>query len=140
MLKKTQFCYLFLLAMPIAAQAPQTLNQPVPITKISITSSGKQMYETYCAVCHGSTGIGNGPAATALKSTPANLTKLSANNKNVFPTEHVAAVLRFGVSNPAHGTPGMPIWSDLFSLNNSPDETNLRIRKITDYIKTMQGK
>jgi mono/diheme cytochrome c family protein len=35
---------------------------------------GKALYETNCAMCHGATGKGKGPAAAALSSEPADLT------------------------------------------------------------------
>jgi mono/diheme cytochrome c family protein len=37
-------------------------------------ASGKQIYMTTCAPCHGTTGRGDGPAASALNPKPANYT------------------------------------------------------------------
>lgn len=37
-------------------------------------ASGKQVYMTTCAPCHGTTGRGDGPAASALNPKPANYT------------------------------------------------------------------
>jgi mono/diheme cytochrome c family protein len=34
-------------------------------------SSGKEMFTSYCAPCHGKSGKGDGPAAAALKQPPA---------------------------------------------------------------------
>src|SRR5579872_6323354 len=48
----------------------------VPITNAPSTS-GKEMFKSYCAVCHGVDGKGNGPAASAMKTTPADLTALA---------------------------------------------------------------
>src|ERR1019366_10393602 len=83
-----------------------------PIQQTS-AASGQQMYVTYCAVCHGADGRGNGPAARALKAPPADLTTLSQRNGGVFPENHVNSVLQFGSENPAHGSADMPIWGDL---------------------------
>jgi hypothetical protein len=47
----------------------------IPVTKTSPTS-GRQMFSSYCAPCHGVDGRGHGPAATALKTPPADLTGL----------------------------------------------------------------
>jgi mono/diheme cytochrome c family protein len=133
---------LFIAAMmivPMNAQQSTTKTNAV-VTKPTQVTDGKQMYTNYCASCHGATGIGNGSAAAALKSAPANLTLLTANNKGVFPGDHVSAVLQFGATNPAHGSTDMPIWGDLFSTMgpDGRDQAKLRIRNISDYLKTLQ--
>ena len=43
----------------------------------SNSTSGKQMFGDYCAPCHGLSGKGDGPAASALKIPPADLTQLA---------------------------------------------------------------
>ena len=48
----------------------------IPVNKTSPTD-GKQMYTSYCAPCHGVDGKGNGPAASALKARPTDLTELA---------------------------------------------------------------
>ena len=93
--------------------------QQVPITPTS-PASGKQMYNTYCATCHGLDGKGNGPAAIALKQGPTDLTTLSRSNGGKFPESHIYSVLRFGVDTPAHGSQDMPVWGPaLHSLSLS---------------------
>ncbi len=42
--------------------------------KADAAASGKQLYTTTCAPCHGTTGRGDGPAAVALNPRPANYT------------------------------------------------------------------
>jgi mono/diheme cytochrome c family protein len=122
-------------------------QQPTPkinSTTIQPTSatSGQQMFTTYCAVCHGASGIGNGPAAAALKVPPANLTLLSQNNGGSFPSNHVTSVLKFGTAIPAHGSAEMPIWGDeMRTLNPTQVDDSLirlRILNLTNYLKQMQ--
>jgi mono/diheme cytochrome c family protein len=124
-----------------AAQQPGSKIEKVPIQQTSMTS-GEQMFTTYCATCHGAAGIGNGPAAKALKVPPANLTTLSQRNGGVFPADHVISVLKFGMSNPAHGSPEMPVWSDLLRTLNQQSrddgEVRLRISNLTSYLKQIQ--
>ena len=55
--------------------------------------SGRALYGDYCAGCHGSGGIGDGPAAKGLGKTPADLTMLAARNGGVFPRVHVMSVI-----------------------------------------------
>jgi mono/diheme cytochrome c family protein len=121
---------------------PNATVNPVPIRPTS-PASGQQIYTTYCAACHGATGAGNGPAARALKTTPADLTLLSQRNHGAFPTPRVMSVLQFGVPTPAHGTAEMPIWSNLM-LGLNPDqrrssgEIQQRLSNLTDYLKKLQ--
>ena len=104
--------------------------------------SGDEMYKEYCADCHGKTGKGDGPAATALKTPPPDLTLLAKKNGGKFPANHVRSVLDMGVAEAAHGTKDMPIWGPLFKAISGRDSrvVNLRISSLTDYIKAMQTK
>jgi len=126
--------------LAVAQQAPPQIKQ-VPIKPTSITS-GPQMYTTYCAVCHGAGGKGDGPAAPALKTPPPDLTLLSQKNGGKFPSIHVMNELQSGVQNPAHGTAEMPIWGDLMMSLNSPGDatmqTHIRINNLTNYLKSIQ--
>ncbi len=108
-------------------------------------NNGKMMFSSYCAPCHGVDGRGNGPAAAALKTPPADLTLLSENNHGQFPDQRVAAVLRFGVNVPAHGSAEMPVWGPILSWM-APNQTRYsreeatRINNLVRYLKTLQAK
>jgi mono/diheme cytochrome c family protein len=52
--------------------AAKTLHNPLTATEENI-AHGKELYATYCAVCHGTTGKGDGPVAYWLTIPPANL-------------------------------------------------------------------
>jgi cytochrome c553 len=82
----------FAVAQPAPAQTPPTLKH-VPITNTP-SNSGKEMFNMYCAVCHGTDGKGNGPAASAMKTPPIDLTALAQNNGGKYPSARVSAVLR----------------------------------------------
>src|SRR6266536_3907440 len=85
---------LVLASMTIAtAQGAKTQvkHEAVPLTS---PASGKEMFTSYCASCHGKDAKGDGPAAAALKQKPANLTQLAKNNGGKFPTDKVTSVLR----------------------------------------------
>ena len=113
----------------------------VPLTQTSATS-GEQMFKTYCAVCHGSDGRGNGPAATALKTLPSNLTQLAIRNNGTFPEDRVANVIGATAPVAAHGTQEMPVWGDLFKSvsGGAQDLVFLRVVNLTSYIKSIQAK
>jgi len=121
-------------------QAAGTIKKE-PIQPTSLTS-GPEMYKAYCAVCHGTDGKGNGPAAPQLKQKPADLSTLAKRNEGKFPDQHVASVLRFGVKSPTHGTSDMPIWGPLFSAVSNHDKAlvEVRIANMIAYLKTLQVK
>jgi mono/diheme cytochrome c family protein len=121
------------------AGKPEIKNVPAIYTN---PSSGRQMYDAYCASCHGQGGKGNGPAAPALKVAPTDLTQLTAKNGGVFPENHVAQVIKGDSMTAAHGSKDMPVWGPLF-LNlaqQDPAKEQLRVRNLTKYIGTMQRK
>ena len=113
----------------------------IPITKTTPTS-GKQMYVNYCAPCHGVDGRGNGPAATALKNLPSDLTVLSRNNNGKFPDAHIVAVLQNGTAISAHGSAGMPVWGPILGKMNQTNSQDrmLRISNLSRFLESMQVK
>jgi len=120
-----------------AAYAQAKVDQET-IKRTSPTDA-KQMFDTYCAVCHGTTGVGNGPAASALAKAPADLTKISARNGGIFPDVRVKRYIEGLDSVAAHGSRDMPMWGDLFKgLNANPDIAQLRIQALSDHLKAMQ--
>jgi len=139
------FAVLVIIALVFIAAAQE---KPVNVKKVPITytnpASGSEMYSVYCAVCHGTTGQGNGPAASVFTKPPTNLTMLARNNNGKYPAQHVYAVLEFGTPVPAHGNIQMPVWNTLFrSLNFSEDSegaTKLRIKNLVEYIQSIQAK
>lgn len=141
------FFVAFFLAARLEVQSavpPQeTAVKQAPVQHTS-AASGKEMYDSYCAACHGKDGRGDGPAAAALKVPPADLSQLAKNNGGKFPAEHVASVLRFGVEAPAHGSKDMPTWGTLFSsvdnVSISDALIQLRIHNLTKYIESFQVK
>src|SRR6185312_12756625 len=64
--------------------AQQVTLKPTPIKYVD-PSSGKDMYVAYCASCHGADGMGTGPAASALKAPPTDLTMLAHKNSGTYP-------------------------------------------------------
>lgn len=113
----------------------------VPIKPTSPVS-GKEMYTTYCAVCHGTDGKGGGPAASALKVPPTDLTLLSKNNGGKFPAMKVTASIHGESATPAHGTKEMPVWGSLFFdlSGGHQSEVQQRVANLTRYIETLQAK
>ncbi len=116
-------------------------NVTIPLNKTAATS-GKQMYVSYCAPCHGLDGKGQGPVASALKALPTDLTFLSRNNHGKYPDTHIVSVLQNGAEIPSHGTAEMPVWGPILGKMNqtSPQTRMLRVSNLSRYLETLQVK
>lgn len=132
---------IFALAQDQSAEKPSVTLKHVPITQTSATS-GKEMFKNYCAVCHGTDGKGSGPAASALKTPPSDLTTLAQNNGGKYPSAHVSAVIRGQAALPSHGSQDMPVWGPLFSSisQGHEDQIQQRVANLVNYIGTLQAK
>lgn len=134
-----------LLTLAIAQQAAPAQNAPagkhVPITNAP-PNSGKEMFNSYCAVCHGKDAKGGGPAASAMKTPPTDLTALAKNNGGKYPAPHVATVIRGQAITASHGSQDMPVWGPLFSSISQGHEAQVqqRITNLVGYIETLQAK
>jgi mono/diheme cytochrome c family protein len=100
------------------------------------------MYQTYCAVCHGKDGRGEGPAASALKVPPTDLTLLAQKNGGKYPTMKVVTTIRGEEPLPAHGSKDMPIWGKLFWSMSGGHESQVqqRVSNLNSYIESLQKK
>jgi len=141
--KVISLCVALLLFAAAAGAQDQTQKtiKHVPMTATS-PSSGQEMYKAYCAVCHGTDGKGNGPAASALKTPPTDLTQLSKNNSGKFPDMKVASTIRGEGNIAAHGTPEMPVWGQLFwgMSHGHEGEVQQRVANLTKYVESLQAK
>ena len=134
-----------MISAPAIAQESSVRSVPT-IRQIPIAStpsnSGKDMFVSYCAVCHGKDAKGNGPAATAMKTPPADLTILSKGNGGKYPASHVAAVIRGQAALASHGTEDMPVWGPLLLSISQGHEAQVqqRISNLVSYIDSLQAK
>jgi len=131
-------------AIAVGQQAPaqgSTSVKHVPITNTP-SNSGKEMFNSYCAVCHGKDGKGSGPAASAMKTPPTDLTTLAQKSGGKYPSTHVAAVIRGQAATPSHGSQDMPVWGPLFSSISQGHEAQVqqRITNLVSYIEGLQAK
>ena len=109
----------------------------VPINSVE----GVDNFNAYCAVCHGSDGKGNGPAAPAMKVPVADLTTIAKRNKGRFNPVQVEETIRGTgkTPTPAHGVEEMPIWGEVFRSEDKARST-LRIGNLVMYIESIQAK
>ena len=127
--------------MAWAQDQPQKEIKHVPIKSTS-PASGSEMYQTYCAVCHGKDGRGEGPAASALKVPPSDLTLLAQKNGGKYPAMKVVSVIRGEEALPSHGSKDMPIWGKLFwSMSGGHEsEVQQRVSNLNKYVESLQKK
>jgi mono/diheme cytochrome c family protein len=105
-------------------------------------ASGQEMFMNYCASCHGKDAKGNGPAASALKIQPADLTALAQKNGGKYPAMKVTAVLSGQVDLAAHGNKEMPVWGQVFwrMSGGRAAEVQQRVANLNHFIESLQGK
>jgi mono/diheme cytochrome c family protein len=119
-----------------------TTIKKVPVIQTS-PISGAEMFNAYCAVCHGQDGKGAGPAADALKVSPTDLTRLASRNNGKFPDQRVSLVISTGPAETlAQGSKEMPAWGELFKHMGSSDAgvARIRVMNLTDYVRSIQAK
>jgi len=130
----------------VSARDVSAQDQPKRIehTAAAATSpaSGHDMFMSYCAPCHGKAAKGDGPAASALKIAPANLTVLAKENGGKYPSNKVTAILSGQTDLAAHGNKEMPVWGVVFwSMSGGhAGEVQQRVANLNRYIELLQVK
>jgi mono/diheme cytochrome c family protein len=125
----------FLLGVPAAALAQDA-------------GIGENLYNQYCATCHGTSGAGDGPLTEIMLEKPADLRKLAAENKadpGVFPMLRVIQVIDGRTGIRAHGGP-MPTYGSIFMAETIGErekmgavlETRGRILSLALYLESIQ--
>ena len=137
----------FLVAVVLIAafiSAAQEAKPTVKHTTAPATSpaSGKEMFMAYCASCHGKDAKGDGPAASALKQAPADLTMLAKQNGGKYPSDRVTSILRGQAQLMAHGDQEMPVWGPVFwkMSQGHEEQLQMRIANLNRYLEAIQAK
>lgn len=102
---------------------------------------GQDLFNFYCASCHGRDGKGRGPVVPALNVSPPDLTTLAARHEGRFPSEFVESFVtgNRAPAVPAHGTKDMPVWGPIFlALDPHTTANEVRIENIVRYIESLQ--
>lgn len=126
-------------AVAQTAAKPKIQNVPAKYTS---AASGQEMFESYCASCHGLKGKGDGPAAPAMKAGVPNITMLSKNHGGTYPAMKVTQVIIGDAKLAAHGSKEMPVWGPVFSRmsQQSTGEIQQRLHNLTAYVESLQVK
>jgi mono/diheme cytochrome c family protein len=112
-----------------------------------VIASGKYEFRRNCVICHGLNGKGDSVMRNLnlLAEHPPDLTQLSKRNSGKFPFWQVYRIIDGREPVKGHGTPDMPIWGNLFSIQNGKglsSETTAagRILNLVHYLQSIQEK
>lgn len=104
--------------------------------------TGEPLYRVYCSNCHGDSGRGDGPMASLLKVSPANLRLIRTRNGGVFPSEEIRRTIEGREVVPGHGEREMPLWGFAFQQMDldvdQEEEVQKRIAALIDYLESIQ--
>ena len=108
-----------------------------------VAMSGKDLYQRFCASCHGAEGRGDGPVAASFKVEVPDLTLIARRAGNVYPRERVVRIIDGRHIVGAHGARTMPVWGeDLGRLEvGNPDAeraTRVVIDRLAGYLGQLQ--
>ena len=110
-----------------------------------VVASGKYEFHQNCVICHGVDGKGDSIMMNLnlLADKPPDLTQLSKQHGGKFPFWQVYRIIDGREPVKGHGTPDMPIWGDLFDMQEGkslPSETKAagRILNLVHYLQSIQ--
>ena len=108
-----------------------------------LSYSGADLFQRFCASCHGSSGHGDGPVARSLKVLIPDLTELTQRAGGHFPARRVQEIIDGRAVLPAHGTRSMPVWGYEFEAQVPPDQPGRAtaqrlIDRLADYLSSIQ--
>jgi len=117
----------------------ESLQAAPPAAAAAAPATGRELFETFCASCHGLSASGDGPMAAQLRQPPPDLRKVQLRNQGRFPGPLVERIID-GRQIDAHGTRSMPVWGDVFfrepGVNHADVEA--RIDAIIQYLRSIQ--
>jgi len=99
-----------------------------PVAAEERVESGRELYQKYCASCHGVNGRGETPTAKLFTAPPPDLTSIATRRGGWFPAFVVNEIVdgRFA----AHGAREMPVWGEILTAG--------QITLVTEYLSSIQ--
>lgn len=107
--------------------------------------SGEELFQRFCAACHGTSGSGDGPVGRRLNVAVPDLTRIAERNGGRFPAGDVAETIDGRSLAVAHGTREMPVWGYELWVEEGADvtaEADAReiIGRLVDYLQAIQAR
>ena len=109
-----------------------------------LSYSGPQLYQRFCASCHGPQAYGDGPVAATLKVMVPDLTRIARRQQNgEFPEQRIREVVDGRAVLPAHGLRDMQVWGYELEAQAPPDQSGRAaaqglIDKLVGYLRSIQ--
>lgn len=105
--------------------------------------SGAELFERFCASCHGASGRGDGPVAAGLRTAVPDLTAI-ARRYGEFPAARIRETIDGRGLIDAHGSREMPVWGYEFWMEEGADviaEREMRdvITRLVEHIRSLQS-
>lgn len=106
--------------------------------------SGEELFQRYCAACHGTDARGTGPVARTMSKVVPDLTRLAEFAGGRFPAAGVRDVIDGRSAVVAHGTRQMPVWGYEFWVEEGADVVAERttreiINRLVVYLESIQA-
>jgi mono/diheme cytochrome c family protein len=105
------------------------------------TTTGREVFRTYCASCHGISARGDGVLAGAMNRKPSNLTEIARRNGGQFPSDVVFRTIDGRQPVRGHGGPDMPVWGDVFTKSRDAgdaERVKAVIQSLVQYLDSIQ--
>jgi mono/diheme cytochrome c family protein len=124
--------FLGLVAVPAVAGAEEIADY-----------TGAQLFQRFCASCHGKAGEGDGPVASSLKTMVPDLTRISKRRGGQYPQDLVRRIIDGTDVRSPHGSRDMPVWGQEFWQAQGADakarqQTIQMIDRLVEYVGTIQ--
>ncbi|AMN46280.1 hypothetical protein ACG33_03990 [Steroidobacter denitrificans] len=108
-----------------------------------VALSGRQLYERFCASCHGVQGRGDGPVADSLRVEVPDLTRIAQRRGAALPRDRIARIIDGRHVLKAHGSRTMPVWGEDLSRAHAGDpdaerNTEIIISRLAEYVWFLQ--
>ena len=105
--------------------------------------NGDQLFQRYCASCHGKLGYGDGPVAPSIKVLIPDLTQLSKRASGRFPADRVREIIDGRAVLPAHGSRPMPVWGYELEAQVAPEQSGRAVAqglidRLVEHLRSIQ--
>lgn len=119
------------------------LMAPAALAQGFAAYSGPELFQRFCAACHGAEGRGDGPVASSLTVIVPDLTRLYQRRGNTFPAAEIREIIDGRSVVIAHGTRYMPVWGYEFWVEEGADvvaeeEAAIMIDRLVNFLESIQ--